>query len=1576
MAITFQRWMGYNGSSTGWFTSGSPSLNYNYMAYPRGGAMFPPNGSQMLIGHGHNGSDWHGLVRGYTTGGAASWSTGDMNVFAKYVITFNDHYYFTDSTWNVAKVSSMSGGTPRTSVSNPTGASTFCNWCRATDNSAWYALTGTYGNYKVGKFLPGATSGTLLCSGSATGSPRAVCADSSGNVYVLNDWVMRKFNSSGSLVATVTLAATANDGTSLSAAISDDGYYIWVAPYSGNASGKALLKFKTSDGSLADSWGTGGDVSTPTAYFNIPFTTERVGNYIYVCSNTGNFVTELYDSVIAGPVGPPPAPGNPSQTGCGTSWISMTWPTSTGATSYDLYRNGAYAYNTSGDTWTDTGLLMGATYQYYVKAKNANGDSPASGAVYMYVQTDVTSAYTHSNLTTTSVTLSLGGAVTGAVQYHAYQTAGGANTYLGSSSNLTINLSGLNPGTLYEIRIRATNSGGYYSDYGSMYSFTTLSAAAPGQPGTPMHNGAPTTTSIPIIWTASSGSPTNYKLYRTDTGLIANTGTNNYHTDTSRTAGTGYSYYVIAQNTGGDSPASGTATLHTLTDAPSISGTTIYTTSVALTLYGVTGASLYRYYTSGGAELGNSASTTLTLTGLSPGTTYSNTYARAQNSSSYLSAASPLHTFTTKPAPPTGLTQTAADVSYAFFTWNAGAGATSYKLYVNSTFVAETTELSRSYTMPAGSEASLKIVSVNSISGEAESYSAAINIYTKCDVTAAAPSLASATSHSLSVYWPSVSGADSYSVYRNGSLYADRLPLKTAGDPFVIMILSGATSYSIRISALNGGWESSLSPETLMLTKPAKMIISTLQAADVTRTSVILRWSMQNGNKPVSVTAKSSDLVTTYSSTTDINAGTTTVTGLDTATVYSIKLIGTNATGDSEPSDAMSVTLKCDIPAAPTASSITGTSCHLTWPSVANATNYAIYKDNVYQGSTANLYYDPSGLTTGTSYNFAVEAYNWITYDGSKSAATSVLTLPSAPAGLSTTPSATTMNVTWTSIAGGTPTTVVAFSDAACTTLYPSQSTNMGTKTISVTGLTPNTAYTFYVKSQNASGYSETYTSTTGTTSVGAPTGLTLNSKTSTSADLSWTAPSGGAPSYNVYGLPGSPLNTANTFIAPSNLVPATEYSVYVKAVSGTESSASNTVVFTTDNPIPATPTGLMYTGSGDTYYDLIWNSSQFATSYDLYQDDVFYMNTGATGTGIFDIAQGHKHVWKVLAKNAAGSSALSAGVPAYTLPPVPTGLGKAAPSTTSVIYASWDAVETGQDMCFEVTYGTEAFSNNGETTSKNFTGMAANTDYLVKLRVVNPAGTSSEISITITTLPLQVQNFLITETLSNAATISFAPPLGPADTLGFYVSVQQADGSWNPVGQKTSTQKLSSDMAHTFADLTPETNYLLSVYAYNSEGNSPEDTLQCTTTDINYIIGQVLLTRSNNERVTTTFTEVWGGLARTEDGENGARVIDINKGMCVVIKKKVEAPQFGIPVPSSGPVGTQVTVSGKELGYSRVTDPLMSQVFIGTTEVTDFISWADTSITFLVPVGATTGPIIVWTTGGKVTGTTFTVTT
>jgi hypothetical protein len=73
---------------------------------------------------------------------------------------------------------------------------------------------------------------------------------------------------------------------------------------------------------------------------------------------------------------------------------------------------------------------------------------------------------------------------------------------------------------------------------------------------------------------------------------------------------------------------------------------------------------------------------------------------------------------------------------------------------------------------------------------------------------------------------------------------------------------------------------------------------------------------------------------------------------------------------------------------------------------------------------------------------------------------------------------------------------------------------------------------------------------------------------------------------------------------------------------------------------------------------------------------------------------------------------------------------------------------------------------------------------------------------------------------------------------------------------------------------------------------------------------------------------------------------------------------------PTSGPVGTDVTITGTNFGATQGTSTLKFNGVAATT----FTSWSTTQIKCKVPTGATTGPVTVTTGGGTSNGVTFTV--
>ncbi|WP_223865470.1 MULTISPECIES: chitinase [unclassified Streptomyces] len=92
------------------------------------------------------------------------------------------------------------------------------------------------------------------------------------------------------------------------------------------------------------------------------------------------------DISLSGPGGDPgdPVPGAPSglKTGAVTSSsVDLSWSPVTGATGYNVYRDGSKVQSVGGTSATVTGLAPSTSYQFQVTATNAAGESPRSAAV-------------------------------------------------------------------------------------------------------------------------------------------------------------------------------------------------------------------------------------------------------------------------------------------------------------------------------------------------------------------------------------------------------------------------------------------------------------------------------------------------------------------------------------------------------------------------------------------------------------------------------------------------------------------------------------------------------------------------------------------------------------------------------------------------------------------------------------------------------------------------------------------------------------------------------------------------------------------------------------------------------------------------------------------------------------------------------------------------------------------------------------------------------------------------------------------------------------------------------------------
>ena len=476
--------------------------------------------------------------------------------------------------------------------------------------------------------------------------------------------------------------------------------------------------------------------------------------------------------------------------------------------------------------------------------------------------------------------------------------------------------------------------------------------------------------------------------------------------------------------------------------------------------------------------------------------------------------------------------------------------------------------------------------------------------------------------------------------------------------PITITGLTSATAYTFTVTATNSIGTSSPSQASNSITtdyinpnSPGAPTIGTATKTGSSTATVAYTAPASDGGYAItSYTAVSTPggITGTLS---QAGSGTISVTGLTPGADYTFIVFATNSQGAGINSSASnSITTDAAAPGAPTIGTATKTgsttaTVSFTEPSVTNGaavTGYTVTSSPGNVVATGNA--SPitvTGLSVATAYTFTVTATN--------SAGTSV---PSAATNQivsdATAPGAPTIGVATklTSVSARIAFTPPASNGGAAISTYTVKSTpgnivaSGSTSPITITGLTPATAYTFTVTASNFVGESinsqATNSITTDATDVyvpGAPTVGTGTKTGSTTATLTFTAPSsnGGAAIIGYIGTAsyaGTATPTPADIIATSTtspitftgLTPATHYTFKVAAINsvgtGPQSAVSNIV--NTDTAPPGAPTVGIAAKTGATTATLTFTAptvtnGQTITGYTVSSTPIGGAGAGAT---------------------------------------------------------------------------------------------------------------------------------------------------------------------------------------------------------------------------------------------------------------------------------------------------------------------------------------------------------------------------
>ena len=161
------------------------------------------------------------------------------------------------------------------------------------------------------------------------------------------------------------------------------------------------------------------------------------------------------------------------------------------------------------------------------------------------------------------------------------------------------------------------------------------------------------------------------------------------------------------------------------------------------------------------------------------------------------------------------------------------------------------------------------------------------------------------------------------------------------------------------------------------------------------------------------------------------------------------------------------------------------------------------------------------------------------------------------------------------------------------------------------------------------------------------PANLVLNSTSTASANLSWTASTDNiaVTYYQVFVNGVFHSNSPTTTATVSGLSQGTTYSFYVVAAdaAGNISNPSNTVTGTTltDNQAPSNPTNLSVTSVGTNNIEIQWTAATDnigVDSYNIYVNDQLMGSTNSTSSNVSNLDPATAYALYVVAKDAGGN--------------------------------------------------------------------------------------------------------------------------------------------------------------------------------------------------------------------------------------------------------------------------------------------------------------------------------------------------